>query len=190
MRALSSFHQPHAFLTRLNYELPRPTGGGQWMGKLLGSWRFSSVILLKTGTPFTVVSGSDGPGFGNVDGTGRDRPNVLDPAVLGNAVDHPDTSRSQLPASAFTYIGPTQFAGTLGRNTFRKDAIANLNLAVSRRWAFGSDMALFLRAESINLTNTAQFAEPGRDLESSNFGKITNTLNDGRTFRFLLRFSF
>jgi len=41
--------------------------------------------------------------------------------------------------------------------------------------------------ESINLFNTPQFAEPGTDLANGNFGHITNTLNDGRTFRFQLR---
>ena len=42
---------------------------------------------------------------------------------------------------------------------------------------------LTLRAESINLFNTPQFAAPGAELSSPNFGQITNTLNDGRTFR-------
>ena len=46
------------------------------------------------------------------------------------------------------------------------------------------------RAEAINLSNTPQFADPGKELTSPNFGQINNALNDGRTFRFLLRFSF
>jgi hypothetical protein len=47
-------------------------------------------------------------------------------------------------------------------------------------------MRLTIRAESVNLFNTPQFAEPGVELASQNFGQITNTLNDGRTFRFHL----
>ena len=34
------------------------------------------------------------------------------------------------------------------------------------------------------------FAEPGTDLTSPSFGQITNTLNEGRTFQFQLRFRF
>jgi hypothetical protein len=34
-----------------------------------------------------------------------------------------------------------------------------------------------------------QFAEPGLELANQNFGQITNTLNDGRTFRFTLQVS-
>jgi hypothetical protein len=46
---------------------------------------------------------------------------------------------------------------------------------------------LTFRAESINLFNTPQFAEPGFELANPNFGQITNTLNEGRTFRFSLQ---
>jgi hypothetical protein len=51
-------------------------------------------------------------------------------------------------------------------------------------------VTLTFRAESINLFNTPQFAEPPRELTSPSFGRITNTLNDGRTFRFTARVNF
>ena len=189
MRALSSFHQPHSFLTRVSYELPGLSRSG-WMRAAIGGWQFSGVLLLKSGTPFVVDTGSDGPGFGNVDGTGRDRPNLLDPSVLGRAIDNPDTSRDMMPFSAFGFLSPGQASGTLGRHVLRKDAINNINLSLSRSWSLGGDAAIDFRAESINFFNSPQFAEPGRNLTSPNFGQITNTLNDGRTFRFLLQLSF
>ena len=190
MRGLSWFDQPHAFLWSANYELPRFASRERWLRQAFGAWQLSTVLALKSGTPFTVISGSDGPGFGNVDGAAGDRPHLVDPSILGRTIDNPDTSRQRLPASAFTYIEPTERAGTLGRNTFRKDGVWNVNAGLSRRWALGGERSLVLRAESINLLNSPQFAEPGRELTSPNFGQITNTLNDGRTFRFLLRLSF
>ncbi len=190
MKALSSFDQPHALLWRMTYETSAPKGWNGWARTLLGDWQVSSVLLFKKGTPFTVRSGSDSPGFGNVDGASSDRPNLLDPSILGNTVGHPDTSLDLLPASAFAFIDETQLRGSLGSNTFRKDGISNINAALSRNWPIGGEKLITLRAESINLFNTPQFAEPGRALTSPNFAKITNTLNDGRTFRFLLRFSF
>ena len=48
----------------------------------------------------------------------------------------------------------------------------------------GLEVRLTLRAESINLLNAPQFAEPGSVLGTPEFGFITNTLNDGRTVRF------
>jgi len=81
-------------------------------------------------------------------------------------------------------------AGNLGRNTFRKGKIANLNASLGRTWTLPQDWNMTIRAEAINLSNTPQFAEPGLTLTAPNFGQITNTLNDGRTFRFLLRLGF
>ena len=92
MRGLSNFDQPHAMLWRLNYETPSLSGRNRILRKIFGRWQFSSIVLLKSGTPFTLRSGSDSPGVGNVDGASSDRPNVADPAVLGRRIDHPDTS--------------------------------------------------------------------------------------------------
>ena len=38
--------------------------------------------------------------------------------------------------------------------------------------------------------NTRQFAGPNLSLTSPSFDRITNTLNDGRTFRFTLSLDF
>jgi hypothetical protein len=189
MRGVSSFHQPHSFLTRVSYDLPG-LGRSGWMAKVLGGWQMFGVLLVKSGTPFVIDTGSDGPGFGNVDGTGRDRPNLLDPSVLGRAIDHPDTSTVMMPASAFGFPEPGQESGTLGRHVLRKDAINNLNLSLSRTWPLNADKAIHFRGESINFFNSPQFAGPGFELTSPNFGQITNTLNDGRTFQFTLQLSF
>lgn len=190
MKGLSEFDQPHAVLFRLNYaptgalRLPRP------LRKVLGGWQASSVVLWKSGTPFVLRSGSDSPGVGNVDGAGSDRPNVVDTAVLGRVVNHPDTARALLSRSAFSFIEPTDRAGNLGRNTFRKDGVWNVNMALSRQILLPRKASLLFRAESLNLLNHPQFAEPDINLASRTFGAITNTLNDGRGFRFTLRLSF
>ncbi len=147
----------------------------------------SAVVLIKSGTPFTVLSGSDGPGYGNVDGNGNDRPNLVDPSILGRTIGDPNTSTRLLPRSAFSFMQPTDERGNLGRNTFRKGGIRNVNAALSRTWDVTHAMRVSLRAESINLFNTPQFADPGFELANANFGQITNTLNDGRTLRFHVR---
>ena len=189
MKALSAFDQPHALLVQANYDLPRTAHG--WSSRITRNWSANVVGLFKNGTPFIVDTGSDGPGFGNVDGTVGDRPMLLDPTILGRTIGNPDTSQQLLPRSAFRYINaPTELAGNLGRNVFRRGKIANVNASLSRDWKLARDWQLNFRAESINFFNTPQFAEPGFSLTSPNFGQITNTLNDGRTFRFQLRLTF
>ena len=188
MRALSRFDQPHAMLWRVSYETPALAGRSRWLRAFLDSWQIGSVLLLKSGTPLEVEAGSDSPGWGNVDGSGSDNPILLDPSILGRSIDHPDTSRARLPRKAFTTIQPTDIRGNLGRNTFRKDGVANLNMALSKRWPLTAERALLLRCESLNLLNHPQFAQPARRLSSPNFAVISNTLNDGRTFRFTFQF--
>src|SRR6266849_3094197 len=159
-KALSTFDQPHAFLLQGAWGTGR--GGNGWLQRLYRNWDVSSVFLLKSGTAFTVDSGSDGPGFGNVDGSNADRPNVVDPSILGRTIGNPDTSVRLLPRSAFRFINaPREMAGSLGRDTFRKGKIANLNASVGRTWALPRDWNMTIRAEAINLSNTPQFAEPG-----------------------------
>ena len=100
----SDFDQPHSFRARFSYETTAPASARRWARALAGGWTFSSIVLLKSGTPFTVYTGSDAPGYGNVDGSGKDRPNVVNPAVLGRTIGNPDTATELLPASAFAYI--------------------------------------------------------------------------------------
>ncbi|MCZ2078979.1 MAG: hypothetical protein HUU41_16265 [Bryobacteraceae bacterium] len=190
MKGPSSFDQPFAFLWRLAYETPIILQRSNWVRQAFGNWNLSAVLLLKNGTPFTVLAGSDAPGYGNVDANGGDRPNLLDPSVLGRIIGDPDTSRERLPRSAFQYMEPTDERGNLGQNTFRKGGIRNVNAAVSKDWLVAGEKRLTFRAESINLLNTPQFAAPGNELALPNFGQITNTLNDGRTLRFMLQFAF
>lgn len=190
MKGLSAFDQPHAFLLRGTYDLPLFASGKGWLPTLFRDWSLFAVTLIKPGTPFTVASGADSPGFGNVDGIANDRPHLLDPSILGRSFGDPDHSEERLPRSAFTFIQPHELRGSLGRNTFRRGPIRNVNIAVSRKWTFSSDKALTFRGESINAFNTPQFDAPGSRLVNEEFGQITNTLNEGRTFRFLLRVDF
>lgn len=183
LRGLSDFHQKHAFLNRLSYQYPSRNRLGK-------DWRLSSVFIAKSGIPFTVVSGSDAPGYGNVDGVIGDRPDLLDPSILGHTISHPDTSRMLLPASAFAFIRPTQSRGNLGTNSFFRAGFRNWNTSIERRFPLRQDRAISFRAEAINAMNTPQFAEPIADLSNPAFGRITNTLNDGRAFRFSLSLEF
>jgi hypothetical protein len=189
LKGLSDFDQPHSFLARASYQTPVWKALPGRAAALAAKWNLSAVILLKSGTPFLVQTGSDAPGYGNVDGASGDRPNLLDASILGRTIGNPDTSAALLPRSAFSFIAPGALAGNLGRNVFRKGPIDNVNASLARRFAVGRS-AIELRAESINVFNTPQFAAPGASLANSDFGMITNTLNEGRTWRFQLSYDF
>lgn len=190
LRGPSVFDQRHALSVRWTMDLPKlrhhSLGAEHW----LGGWSASAVFLAKTGMPFSVFTGSDGPGHGNVDGDGGDRPDLVDPSVLGRTVANPDTARQMLPLSAFRFLTPGEQRGNLGWDTFRRGGIRNLNVSLSRTWIVHREQSVTFRAESVNVTNTPQFAEPITDMTSPAFGLITNTLNDGRNFQFTLQLRF
>jgi len=172
-KGLSNFDATHAVALRWLYDLP-------WQGIQL-----SGVSAFRTGTPFTLYIGSDSPGFGNVDGSGGDRPNLLDPSILGLTIGHPDTAPLIVSRDKFAYLSPPAQHGSLGRNVMRKAKIANWNFALQKSWRLPAprETTLQLRGEAYNGLNTPQFDEPQRNLSSPAFGKITNTLNDGRVFQ-------
>ncbi len=188
LKGPSAFDQSHAAIVRFQYAIP--SSRNHFLRRMAGGWRISGVFLAKSGLPFTVISGSDGPGFGNVDGSNGDRPNILDPTILGRSIGNPDTSQSRLPRSAFALIQPNDSRGNLGFNTFRRGGIRNMNASLARSWPLRSETNLTFRAESINFFNTPQFADPNPDLSSPAFGKITNTLNEGRSFQFTFQLQF
>jgi hypothetical protein len=183
LKGRSDFDQPHSFRVRISYETSLSASARRWVRAVAGGWSISAIGLMKSGTPFSVLSGSDTPGRGNVDGGTGDRPDLIDLSVQGRTIGNPDTSRLLLPASAFAFIQPGRTAGTLGRNVFRKGSIRNVNASVARRFSTWKDRPLTIRAESINLFNTPQFASPAFMLSDSSFGGITNTLNNGRSLR-------
>lgn len=176
-KGLSNFDATHAVAVRWLYDIP-------WQGLQL-----SGISTLRTGTPFTLYIGSDAPGFGNLDGSGGDRPNILEPSILGLTIGHPDAAPIIVSRDKFAYLTPPAQQGNLGRNVMRKAKIANWNLALQKSWRLRTprETTLQLRGEAYNGFNTPQFDEPQRNLSSPAFGKITNTLNDGRVFQLGLR---
>lgn len=187
-KSLSTFDSTHALVLNYSWDLPKVRRNG-WVGRLLNDWQAAGVHMIKSGTPLTLFVGSDAPGFGNVDGGASDRPNILDPSILGRTIHHPDSAPLILRRDRFGYIRPGEVRGNVARNSFRKAGIANWNAALTKQWHWGGprEWTCLLRAEVYNLANTPQFDEPQRNYSSPAFGKITNTLNDGRVFQLGLR---
>ena len=184
LKARSSFDAPHSFVASYTFRLP---------GRTFRAWSVSGTTILKDGTPFTVQTGNDSPGFGNVDGERGDRPSILDPSLLGRSVDDPDTALAILRRDAFDVGAPFRDgSGNLSRNAFRKDGTTNFNVAISRTFAISSDQtrSLLFRAEFVNAFNHPQFSEPNSRMAAESFGQITDTQNAGRIIQFSLRLSF
>ena len=219
LKAVSSFDTPHSLTWTYSYEVPvleNTIAAPAWVSRLLSRWTLSGTATFRSGTPFSVFTGSDGPGRGNIDSEGSDRPNITDPFILGKSFDDPDTSQRLMGAEgcreltqqevlvdfgipAVPYFKCPGFntnlavggRGNVGFRTFRKDGTNNWNFAVGRTFPLTSaERQLQFRAEFYNFFNHAQFAAPGTTLTSPTFGQITNTVNKGRVAQLSLRFVF
>ncbi len=179
------FDRTHAFSSGVAWELPHVTQN-RAIGALLNDWQVSAIILLQTGNPFTVVAGVDL----NQDGVNNDRPDLAQPALLGNNVF--DSPNKVIPRAAFDNSLPAGAfrIGTLGRNTFRRDAVHNVDFALVKRFRFTERHQLEFRSEFFNLFNHPRFDVPVVILTSSSFGQIMAQDNNPRFVRFALKYHF
>ena len=188
-RASASFDVRHRFTASWVYDLPFGEGNA-W----LGGFQFSGIATMQTGQPFTVNSSFDA----NLDGNLTDRLDTLDGLTFlddGRVRIVRDPNR---PFTAFLapfgQLGPESTmlprSGSIGRNTFRAAGIASVDLAVSKRFTFGSRQSLNFRIEAFNVLNRTHFGVPVRILESPAFGSSVTTTVPARVIQFSARFSF
>jgi hypothetical protein len=206
-KGLALFDTPQVFTISYVYRLPFLAGSTGWPAAALQGWQISGTTLFQSGVAYHFHTGSDAPGYGNVDGNSADRPNILNPSLLGKSLDNPDTVTAILGANTCRPPGtdglpylhcqyfdtniPPGGRGNLGWNTFRKDGTANWNVALGRSFRLpGGERSLDFRTEFINFFNTPQFDKPGTQLAVATFGKITNTVNKGRQVQFTLKLNF
>ena len=192
MKGLTRFDTPHALTVSYSYAFPWAEGGPGIASLFFRRWRLLGTTTLRSGTPTSVFTGSDSPGFGNVDGVNQpDRPNLLNLNILGKSVDHPDTVASIFRPEYFDTNLPAGGRGNLGYNTFRIDGTHNWNVALAKDFylpqAGGREPQLQFRADFINFLNQPQFGAVNNRIAGDTFGTITNTANRGRVIQLTLR---
>jgi hypothetical protein len=157
----------------------------------LKGWRITGTTAYRTGNWFNVTTNSDAPGYGNVDGEDDDRPNILNPSILGAAVDDPDTSVSIFNPGFFDSNLEPGGRGNIANRVFRKDSLLNTNLSIGRSFPLMREgRRLLFQADLYNAANHPQFERPGDVFPSPVFGRIIDTQNRGRVVQLTLRVDF
>jgi Carboxypeptidase regulatory-like domain len=183
---LSDFDVSKRFTLDSIVNLPSPFKSG-FGNQILGGWRMSNIVVLQSGTPFTVytsaafnpVLDSGGnviglkPGSGdfNADGYGYDVPNAPAKGAVSTG------SRSDFIkgfASASAFVSPALGSqGNLGRNTYFGPGLANVNTGFAKTVHFRERYALEIRADVFNLFNRVNLTQVVSDLSSGQFGQAT-----------------
>jgi hypothetical protein len=211
-RGLAGYDRTHNSQTYWVYDLP--FGKGQrwahdgWASKVFGGFQVSGVMSIMSGLPFYVIQGS-APNL--LAGGSGQVPNQLNPDIRTLGGIGTASQRGTAAGAWFdnTVLGLTiqgvsctsncawapengaRF-GSVGRNTLRGPGFFEADASVYRTFPITERVQFQFRAEALNATNHANFANPTSDINSSTFGFVTGTTgpNQSRQWRFGARLSF
>jgi len=151
---------------------------GGFVNAVFGGWQLASLVTMRSGIPFTVVTSG-----GLTNAGGADRPNRIGNGTLPSdqrTIDHWWDTTAFLVQPQYTY-------GNSGRNILFGPGLRNLDLSLSKSFTISEQRRLQFRAESFNFTNTPAFGQPGPTLNGLGAGQIT-TAGDPRRIQFGLKF--
>jgi hypothetical protein len=138
-------------------------------------------VQTQTGFPLTVVDNVTSIRFLT------NRPNLTcDPNE--NA---PNTPEQWFNTSCFERrpVAQTGDVSSQGRNEVRGPGFASTDLSLFKNIALGGSHRVQLRVEGFNVFNQTRFRQPGNQIGTANFGRITQA-EDGRVVQLAIKYSF
>lgn len=171
-RGRSNFDVPHNFIAAATWDIPS-FGKSSFEKALIGGWSFDSIVRLRSGLPFSVITQSfDVFNIGSsrrVDIVPGQPFWIDDPAVPGG--------RRLNPAAFAEPAAGRQ--GTLGRNALRSFSVNQVDLALRRQFRFSEKYRLQVRVEAFNAFNKPNFNTPASSFGFPGFGISTAMLGRG-----------
>jgi hypothetical protein len=194
--ARAALDRRHIFTLNYVYELPFFDKQNDLVGKILGGWQASGIIVYNTGLPFTVTTSNYDPaGTGIINANPTARPNLL---------CNPNQSAPNTPQQFFNIncfqanpgnLDNTNYAnvpGNAGRGIIFGPSTSRVDFTLSKNIRFSERFKLQLRAELFNIFNKTSY----RGFTSLNittgagvFGAI-GSVRDPRTMQLGAKFNF
>lgn len=168
----SDFDIHSTFSSYITYDLPALKHGPK---RLVQGWQLNSLLSFYTGTPFTVVSGT------NVSGTfeGRDRVNVIGDANVGIHRSITNGFEQWINPAAFALPAPGTF-GNEKRNQFHGPGFGDVDLSIFKNTSITERVSAQFRVEMFNILNRTNLPNPNGTLTSGSFGRISDTIGDSK----------
>ncbi len=191
--ALSQIHLNHNFTASVIYDLPFGKGrqfGSNWSGPInavLGGWQANLIEKITSGFPVFIVTSNNNSGVNFTNNTTNFvRPNQVCNGRLSN-----HTVQKFFDTSCFV-DPPNGELGNADRAPLYGPGFVNTDFSVNKHFLlpFREGMEMEFRAEFFNLFNHPQFFVPVADKAASNFGTITETVNNPRLVQFALKLRF
>ena len=165
-------------------------------GKILGGWSLDTSLSKVSGIPFTVTdSGTFLNAPGNSQVAEQIKPTVHIRHVQAYGTGSTKGLQPYFDTTAFAQVSSVtaipQF-GNSSRNELRGPGFFDLDAAVSRTFPIWESVAVVVRAEGFNITNTPAFANPATSVAGGNFGYSTSLVGSttGRTINLSGRINF
>lgn len=192
-RSLSFQHVPDVFRWSVRYDIPFGYGrqffNKGWASKVIGGWSVGSFWSWDNGFPLVVSALNNSNSFGG--GTGM-RPNATgQKAKLDSDIVFADGA-AYFNRAAFSQPAAFSF-GNVSRTLpdVRSPGVNNWDLLLEKRFSFTERIAIDFRTEFFNAFNRAQFAGPGTNIASADFGFLfLRQVNTARQIQFGARLSF
>jgi hypothetical protein len=182
---VSSYDIPHLFTLATLWEIPAGKGK-PWLNQgpaswILGNWQMNSLVLARSGQPFTIEVGGDvaNIGYTNV----YARPNVVsDPHAWTPTVNQWFNPKA--------FAAPVNSFGSAGRNLLRLDGVWNVDFGLQKNFLITEGRQLQFRAEAFNVFNHIDLGNPATRLDQPNPGRVSTTSHTPRQLQLGLRLVF
>lgn len=185
-----AFIREHRLVTTFLWQVPSPKARAAHA--VLGGWKAAGVVLAQSGHALTPTYQNQFSAYGVV----NDRAQLL----TGCAAAKSGSAEARLTAWFQTacyakpaVIGADNVATGFGNapiGALRGPRQMNVDFALSRRFPVRENIGLEVRAESFNLFNHAQFADPDMELSSATFGQVRSTAVNPRVLQLAARLAF
>jgi hypothetical protein len=187
-RTYSQFNTPQNLAMSGSYVLPVGRGrkymanSSHFVDAVLGGWQVQTIIVLRSGTPYTPVVSTD---VANT-GVANQRPNI-NPSG-GSPTFHKSLS-TWFDKSLYA-VAPTLHYGQVKAFTLQSDAFRQYDASIFKNFALPGESVLSFRAEFFNLPNTTSFNAPSATIDASTCCTVTATSIPSRDIQFALKYNF
>lgn len=208
-RARADFDLNHVF--NFNFVWPLPFGEGGRLAPLVSGWTLSSIVSWQSGAPLSLLSGRAtinrrSRSVQNTAVTSLTKPELDDivrfrmtgdgPFLIAESAISPRDNTGVSPdgeapfgGQIFSHPGPGEI-GVLQRRLFNGPSAFGLDLAIDKTFRLQPGHSVLLGAKIANVLNHPVFFSGSHSLDSTQFGRISNTLIGARIIEFQLRYSF
>jgi outer membrane receptor protein involved in Fe transport len=162
----ADFDRRHSLTTSFLFQIPSRWSHGI-AGKLTQGWKVNGIYRYTSGSPLTIVPGTDRA----LQGGGNQRVDVVSDPVMGGGRSFDQQRAEYFNTGAFALPALGTF-GNMGRNAIYGPGQYNMDLSLMKATKVTERTTFELRWEMFNAFNHANLSNPNTTFNSPSFGRV------------------